>query len=261
MPIENQADNSADADYLISYPRSFVTTTGNMASAILLSQLLRLSKNATETDGWIPKTETAWRELTGLTRHEQIAARKILRTVKVLEEEVRGMPATLYFRLNYDELARLLPEAVLYAENGNLVSNLVCSSKGVGADAAKSPVNQFAEGGKPLEDKVFAAVIHPKAEAETSRLVFEGLVRDAFVLHGKNIGTVKKQTEQLNTQGAVKTKLLDQIKRMIIGLLVMVSLILILSIIIWWTRPSVQSYVSPQKPTPTPMSNPSQYRW
>lgn len=261
MPIENQIDSSAAADHLISYPRSFVTTTGNVTSAILLSQLLRLSQSATETDGWVSKTLVEWQELTGMGRSEQSAARKSLLKIDLMEESVRGMPATLCFRLKHDELARLLPEANQYAENENLVSNLVCSPEWVGADAEKSSANQFSEGSKPLEDKACEAMIHPQTEVEeTNRRIFEGRVRDAFNWLGGSIGKVKNQSELLNIQGAVNKKLLDQMKLMLIGLLVMVSLILILSITIWMSLSDYQSHASPQKPMSPPMSNAQQYR-
>lgn len=251
MPIETQTDISAVADHLISYPHSFVKATGNVSSAIFLSQLLSLSKNATETDGWMSKSMTEWEELTGLRRHEQETARKNLRAINLLKEEVRGMPATLCFRLKHDEIARLLPEANQYAETGKLVSNLVCSSEGEDREAPESAANQFAENSKPLENKACETESHLQDEVKkTNSSVFEERVRAAFNrLEGK-IDWIKKQTALLNEQGVEKNRQLVQMKLMLIGLLVMVFLILMLCISIWWSQPNYQYHATSLKPAP-----------
>lgn len=256
MPIEAQADSPAVTDHMISYPHSFVKATGNVSSAIFLSQLLSLSKNATETDGWISKSMTEWEELTGLKRHEQETARKNLRAIYLLEEKTRGMPATLCFRLKHDAIAILLPEANHYAETGKLVSNLVCSPEGEDRDATESTANQFAENSKLLENKACEAVIHPQTELqENSWRIFEGRVRDAFNRIEDKIGWVKNQTVLLSKQGTEKKNTLDQMKLMLIGLLVMVFLVLMLCFAIWWSQPDYQNHTPPQKPVPKQMNN------
>lgn len=273
MPIENQADNQPGADYLISYPRSFVIITGNVSSAIFLSQLLSLSKNADETDGWVSKSMSEWEELTGMRRNEQSAARKNLQAINLLEEEVRGMPATLCFRLNHDELARLLPEANQFAENGNLFCNLVCSSEWVGVDTAESSANQFAENSKPLEYKACEAESHLQTvEQRTNLRIFAGYVSDVLYRLENKIGWVKNQidllnkhrlesnidqaknkTELLNEQGSDKQTQLDWMKYMLAGMICLLGmglLILLLCIAIWKGQSDYQNHASPQKPVP-----------
>lgn len=270
MPIENQADNQPGADYLISYPRSFVIKTGNVSSAIFLSQLLSLSKNTDETDGWVSKSMSEWEDLTGMRRNEQSAARKNLQAINLLEEEVRGMPATLCFRLNHDELARLLPEANQFAENGKLVSNLVCSPEWVGVDTAESSANRFAENNKPLEYEACEAESHLQtSEYKINWRIFAGRVSDILYRLEYKIGWVKNQiellnkhrlesnidqvenkTELLNEQGSDKQTQLDWMTYMLVGLFGMVFLILVLCIAIWRSQPDYQNHISPQQAVP-----------
>ena len=252
MPLETQTDNHAVSDHLISYPHSFVKATGNVASAIFLGQLLTLSKNATESDGWISKSMTEWEALTGLRRNEQETARKKLCAINLLEEEVRGMPATLCYRLNHDELVRLLPEANQYAETGKLVSNLVCSQDGGNKNVVESAVNQFAENNNPLAADSSKAATHPQAEQpKSNQRTFEANVRAAFDRLEKKIDGVKNQAAQLSNSGIEESKSLDQVKLMLLGLLVMVFVILMLCIAIWWYQPDYQNYISPQQSVPT----------
>ena len=259
MPIENQPDSSAAADYLISYPRSFVTITGNVASAILLRQLLRLSNSAIETDGWVLKSLAEWQELTGMGRREQDLARKSLKEINFLEEELRGTPATLCFRLKHDELAKLLPEANQYAENENLDSNLVCSPEWVVVDEAASPANQFAACIKPLEVNVRQAVSHPQAGMQQINLrIFAGRVSDILHRLESKLGWLKKWIDLQSEQGAENKKSFDQMKLMQFGLLIMVFLILMLCIAIWNGQPDYQNHTTSAKQVPKQMNNAQQ---
>ncbi len=232
MPIENQIEIPVATDRLISYPRSFVTITGNVSSAILLGQLLRLSKSSTETHGWVSKSLLEWQEITGMGRSEQNAARKSLLKIDVMEENVRGVPATLCFRLKHDELAKLLPEANQYAEN--LSCNQVCSPEWGAEGVADSHANQFAENNKPSEDQSCEAMSHQQTVVlETNLSGFEGRVRSAFSRLTGKVDGVQNQAVLLAEQGDEACASLDQVKLMLIGLLVMASLILMLCIAIW----------------------------
>jgi hypothetical protein len=59
-------------------------------------------------DGWIYKTETEMEEETGLTRHHQRKARKILTAAGVLEEKRRSIPCKLYYWVDLKKLAEAL---------------------------------------------------------------------------------------------------------------------------------------------------------
>ena len=58
--------------------------------------------------GWFYKTQKEIRDETGLTREEQETARRRLISAGVLEEDRRGVPAKLYFRVKADALELLL---------------------------------------------------------------------------------------------------------------------------------------------------------
>jgi hypothetical protein len=94
-------------DRPIAYHRCFVSLTGSVTAAVLLSQAVYWSRRTgAGSDGWFWKTIADWEEETGLTRFEQEGARKILRSLGFWEEEKRGIPARLWFRLDLNQLER-----------------------------------------------------------------------------------------------------------------------------------------------------------
>ncbi|WP_336818081.1 conserved phage C-terminal domain-containing protein [Cedecea sp. MMO-103] len=75
-------------------------------AAVLLSQFVYWHNRM---DGsWIYKTQAEIKRETGLSRDEQETARKRLVALGVLEEELRGVPATLHYRVNAERLEALL---------------------------------------------------------------------------------------------------------------------------------------------------------
>src|ERR1022692_3111078 len=98
-------------DRPIAYHRCFVTLTGSVKGAIMLSQAFYWQARAKQDDGWWYKTAEEWTEETGLTQHEQRSARRDC--AKWLLSDLRGVPATLYWKLDEDALmSDLLPPAV-----------------------------------------------------------------------------------------------------------------------------------------------------
>ena len=97
-------------DRPIAFQRVFVTLTGSVTAALMLSQAVFWNKRVSvEKDGWFYKTIDEWQDETGLTRYEQETARKKLK--KYLQVERRGIPAQLYFRVDEDAiLADLIVE-------------------------------------------------------------------------------------------------------------------------------------------------------
>jgi hypothetical protein len=99
----------------IAYQRIFAHLTGDPGSAVWLSQALYWSGRATHThptlraeDGWFYKTQAECWEETGLTRFNQEAARRKLRTLGILIEQRGGQQGNLFHRLDLDRLAELL---------------------------------------------------------------------------------------------------------------------------------------------------------
>jgi hypothetical protein len=73
----------------------------------MLSQLFYWSKRVRSSDGWFYKTRQEWTEETCLSRSEQESARRRLVALGIMDEELRGTPAKLWFRLNRPTLAEL----------------------------------------------------------------------------------------------------------------------------------------------------------
>ena len=84
-------------DRPIAFQRAFVTLTGSVHAALMLSQAVYWQKRCTSDDGWWWKTQEEWQEETGMTRREQETARK--KCAKYLEYERRGVPAKLYWHI------------------------------------------------------------------------------------------------------------------------------------------------------------------
>lgn len=95
-------------DRPIAFHRSFVRLNVGISGALLLSQAVYWSHRTNDADGWFFKSRDEWIDETGLTRYEQEGARQRLRAIGVLEEELRGVPARLFYRVDFEALERLL---------------------------------------------------------------------------------------------------------------------------------------------------------
>jgi len=103
-----------DGDYITYFP-SLTPLCGSHKAAALLSVALTWTRNwlrhHPERDGWFWKNRAEWQRETGLSRHEQAGARRVLQAAGLLLEKRRGMPARLHFRVDLDLLATRLAEA------------------------------------------------------------------------------------------------------------------------------------------------------
>jgi hypothetical protein len=95
-------------DRPIAYHRCFVTITGSVTTAVLLSQAVYWNNRATLPDGWFWKTQDEWFDETGLSRWEQEGARKVLKKMGILNEKLEGIPAKLYYQINVKKLLELV---------------------------------------------------------------------------------------------------------------------------------------------------------
>ena len=95
-------------DRPIAYHAVLAKAVGSANAGIFLSQLLYWTPRAHDKNGWIYKTQQDIYEETALTRREQETARRMLKTVKVLEEKRAGVPSRLFFRVDMNYLTRLL---------------------------------------------------------------------------------------------------------------------------------------------------------
>lgn len=87
--------------------RIFVEITGDIKTALLLSQACYWSQRTNDEDGWFWKTGEEWEEETGLTRKEQERARKELKELSLMSETLRGLPAKMYYRVEWEKVYEL----------------------------------------------------------------------------------------------------------------------------------------------------------
>lgn len=95
-------------DRPIAFQRPFVALGAGITGALMLSQAVYWARRGSNEAGWFFKTQVEWEEETGLRRAEQETARKRLLGMGVLEEDRKGIPAKLYYRVNFDKLEELL---------------------------------------------------------------------------------------------------------------------------------------------------------
>ena len=93
----------------VAFHRSLVPVSGSIAGAVWLGQLIYWSDGrGKDKNGWIYKTQEEWERETCLSAFEQRSVRKVLKNNGVLEEELRGIPARIYYRLNLLKLAEIV---------------------------------------------------------------------------------------------------------------------------------------------------------
>jgi hypothetical protein len=92
----------------IAFHRVFAEIGGGVAAGLMLSQAWYWSQRTDDPNGWFWKTAQDWQEETALTRREQEGARRSLRATGFWQEERRGVPAKLFFRIDVKKLAASL---------------------------------------------------------------------------------------------------------------------------------------------------------
>lgn len=95
-------------DRPIAFQRPFVAIGAGITGALMLSQAVYWARRNSNEHGWFFKTQVEWEEETGLGRAEQETARKRLLGLEVLQEDRKGIPAKLFYRVNFEKLEELL---------------------------------------------------------------------------------------------------------------------------------------------------------
>ena len=103
------------AGRIVAHRVDLALAVGSTTAGLLLSQFWFWSNTPTakERDGWFWMTADEISEQTGLSREEQMTARKRLVKLNVLEEDKRGTPMKLWFHIRKGDLLILLRD---YAE-------------------------------------------------------------------------------------------------------------------------------------------------
>jgi hypothetical protein len=99
---------------VVAFRVDLALAVGSTTAGLLLSQFWYWTNQPSveARDGWFWKTIAEIGDETGLSRPEQETARKRLRQLGLLEEDKRGVPMKLWFRLDKQRLIALLREYV-----------------------------------------------------------------------------------------------------------------------------------------------------
>ena len=95
----------------ISVYKGLIDMLGSVKSAVLFSQMIywtRSGINIEQNHGWFFKTTEDFSFETGLSRKEQLTAKKQLKDLNLLEFKVAGIPAAPFYRINLNGLSNLL---------------------------------------------------------------------------------------------------------------------------------------------------------
>ena len=99
---------------IVAFRVDLALAVGGISAGLLLSQFWFWTNVSTteKRDGWFWMTADDISAQTGLSREEQMTARKRLRNLNVIEEDKRGVPMKLWFRVCKPELIALLRQYV-----------------------------------------------------------------------------------------------------------------------------------------------------
>jgi hypothetical protein len=106
----------------IAYIPAFSKVMQSTTAGIFTSQFLYWEGKQRDKEGWIYKSQNEIEEETGLSKGEQVRARKHIIKIGVLEEKKISIPPKIHYRFNWDKLNDLLESFIL--ENSNDYANL-----------------------------------------------------------------------------------------------------------------------------------------
>lgn len=127
MPGEYEILRSLLSDRPIAFHPMLSRVFGGINEALLFQQIAYWSDKGADPE-WIYKTQKDIEEETTLTRTQQENARRKLRGLGVIEEDKRGVPAKLYYRVIWNEVYRLLEEQTSQSA-GNLQPRMLSAVK------------------------------------------------------------------------------------------------------------------------------------
>jgi hypothetical protein len=113
---------------------------GSIESGLFLSQACYWTPRTHDEDGWFYKTQGEWKIETVLSRRQQEHARRQLTHRGLLEEKLKGVPARLYFRVNWERLQGAL---------GDLESVQSSMAESAKQESAKQPI-RYGGNSQPL---------------------------------------------------------------------------------------------------------------
>jgi hypothetical protein len=98
---------------VLTIPRLFIDLTGDIKSALFLSQCIYWSDRSTIGDGWFYKSYAEWTQETGLTFYEIKRIKKVLVDRQFIDFDICDMPDgnnKQLFKANIDKVIRVLQQ-------------------------------------------------------------------------------------------------------------------------------------------------------
>ncbi|MCC5664866.1 hypothetical protein LC653_13290 [Nostoc sp. CHAB 5784] len=92
----------------IAFHRVYATIAGSASAGLFLSQAMYWDSRTNDPQGWFYKTYEQWTSETALNRYELDKIRHHLTTINILETQLKGSPARLYYRINHKVLNNFL---------------------------------------------------------------------------------------------------------------------------------------------------------
>lgn len=150
-------------DRPIAFNPSFKRITGSTNAALLLSQAFYWSKRTNDPEGWFYKTRIEWMEETGLTEDELDGAREKCKKSGVIEEKLRGVPATLYYRVVKPKVYELLGVQIPTFPESGIVGNRQIPEKQESGKAGN--FNKKSESTTGITEEEYKAALEARCQA------------------------------------------------------------------------------------------------
>lgn len=109
-PVEQEAALAA-FDAPITIHRVFVEICGSLNAAAILTDLSYIEREDRPLDDWIEVPQDLWVQRLGLSRKEQVTARRLLLAKGFMEETRSGLPPRLFFRIRWLAINRAIRDA------------------------------------------------------------------------------------------------------------------------------------------------------
>ena len=156
------------SDRPIAFHPQMARLFGGINEALLFQQLAYWSDKGSDPE-WIYKTQKDIQDEITLTRTQQENARRKLRGLGVIEEDKRGVPAKLYFRVIWDRMYELLEEHAAQ-DAGNPQARMQDTSKDAGnLQARMQETDEQERGEEAHKDDVRTRSITENTQREQQR--------------------------------------------------------------------------------------------
>ncbi len=145
---------------VLTIPRVFIQLTGDIESALLLSQVLYWTPRSKDTNGWVYKTYAEWEAELGLRERPLLRARRKLTSMGILETKLKkanGSP-TVHYRIKEDAFVTQLV---------SLLRNPIPQNAGI--QFRKTQESNSAKRSEPVTETTSETTSETTTEAPTAR--------------------------------------------------------------------------------------------